>query len=174
MGGYLIVGTVQKPHGIRGELLVRLETDRPNAVFTPGRVLQLGDPKGNPVEGTVTVERARPFKAGLLVKTREHAGRSDAQDALRGLSLLMPADQAAPLDDGEVFYHELVGMKVTAAGEPVGTVRGWYESPAGFLLEVRGGAGKDILIPFVATMVRRVDRAERTMDLDVPAGLLDL
>jgi 16S rRNA processing protein RimM len=154
--------------------MVRLETDRPDAVFTPGRVLRLGNPQGRLVEGTLTVERSRPFKAGVLLKTREHGGRSEAQDALRGATLLMERSEAAPLDDDEVFYHELVGMRVTAAGEAVGVVRGWYESPAGFLLEVRAAGGRDLLIPFVRSMVTRVDRAGRVLEIEAPAGLLDL
>ena len=43
---FLIVGSVQKPHGIKGELFVRLETDRPDAVFSAGRALILGDGEG--------------------------------------------------------------------------------------------------------------------------------
>ena len=58
---YLIVGTVQKPHGIKGELFVRLETDRPDAVFSAGRALLLGDGQGRPLEETLTIERARAF-----------------------------------------------------------------------------------------------------------------
>jgi ribosomal 30S subunit maturation factor RimM len=44
----LIVGWIQKPHGIRGELFVKLATDRPEALFAPGRVLRLGDAEGRP------------------------------------------------------------------------------------------------------------------------------
>jgi 16S rRNA processing protein RimM len=170
----LIVGTVQKPHGIRGELMVRLETDHPEAVFTPGRVLALGDDRGRPGEGVLTVERARPFKGGMLVKTREHSGRTPAQDALRGVTLLLPRDQAAPLADGEVFQHELVGMRVRTGGAEVGTVRGFYELPSGLMLEVRVGGGKDVLVPFVRDLVRRVDREARLVEIEAPAGLLDL
>ncbi|MDB4949007.1 MAG: ribosome maturation factor RimM [Gemmatimonadetes bacterium] len=170
----LVVGTVLKPHGIKGEFAVRLETDQPDQVFTPGRVLRLGDPKGRPVEGTVTVERARAFKGGLLVKTREHGGRSPGQDELRGRTLLMPAGQAVPPTDDEVFYHEAVGMKVVdAAGASLGTVGDLYETPAGVLLGVRAAGGREILIPFVREMVR-VQRDARTLVVEAPAGLLEL
>jgi 16S rRNA processing protein RimM len=172
--GVLIVGTVQKPHGIRGELMVKLETDHPDTVFTPGRVLALGDDRGRPAEGAITIERARPFKGGMLVKTREHSGRTPAQDALRGATLLLPRGEAAPLEDDEVFQHELVGMRVRAGEAEVGTVRGFYELPSGFLLEVRVGGGKDVLVPFVRDVVRRVDREARVVQIEAPAGLLDL
>jgi 16S rRNA processing protein RimM len=108
------------------------------------------------------------------VKTREHGGRSPGQDELRGCTLLMPAAQAVPPADDEVFYHEAVGMKVVdAAGASLGTVRDLYETPSGVLLGVRGAGGREILIPFVREMVR-VQRDARTLVVEAPAGLLEL
>lgn len=172
---FLIVGTIQKPHGVKGELFVRLETDRPQTVFTPGRVLRTGDARGRPDGGTLTLERARPFKGGMLVKTAEHGGRGDAQDALRGRSLVIPADEAAPRDDDELFYHQLVGLRVQSAdGAAVGVVTDLYEAPGGFLLGVRREDGREVLVPYVRQMVRGVDVAAGTMVLDAPPGLLEL
>lgn len=173
---YLVVGSVRKPHGIRGELAVQVDTDRPGAVFRPGRVLLVGTAAGQPDGRTLTVERARPFKEGLLVKVREHAGRDPGLEELRGAVLLIPRDEAAPLDDDEVFYHAVVGMRVdTAAGDTVGTVSDLYETPGGgILLGVRRERGKEILIPFVREMVRRLDRDARVVEIEAPPGLLEL
>ncbi|MFL5542083.1 MAG: ribosome maturation factor RimM [Longimicrobiaceae bacterium] len=172
--GFLIVGTVHKPHGIKGELSVRVETDHPDAVFRPGRALLLGDAKGAPTGGRLTVERARPFKGGLLLKAAEHATRDAAVDAMRGATLLIPAEEAAPLEENEAFIHQLVGMRVQADGETVGTVADVYEAPAGWYLGVSRPGRKELLVPFVGEMVRRIDPAERVVEVELPAGLLDL
>ncbi|HWK89409.1 MAG TPA: ribosome maturation factor RimM [Longimicrobium sp.] len=172
---YLIVGSVQKPHGIKGELMVRLETDRPGVVFAPGRELLLGDAEGRPSGGTLTVERARPFKGGMLVKVPQHGGRTPEVEALRGRTLLIPREQAAPLDDDEVFYHQVIGLKVMADGVQVGVVQELYDdAPSGPLLSVRREGKKELLIPFVKGMVRRLDAAQGVLELEAPAGLLDL
>lgn len=171
---FLSVGTVQKPHGIRGELYVRMETDRPEAVFTAGRVLLLGDADGKPSGGSLTVERARPFKGGFLLKVAGLSSRTEEVEALRGSSLLIPAVDAAPLEEGEVFFHHLVGMKVVAGGETVGTVRDVYEAPSGHLLGVARPGKRELMLPFVREMVRRVDVDARELEIDPPAGLLDL
>jgi 16S rRNA processing protein RimM len=172
--GWLIVGAVQKPHGIKGELFVRVETDHPGAVFAPGRVLQLGDADGRPVEGTITIERARPFKGGLLVKVAELSGRDERTDALRGRSILIPEGDAAPLGEDETFVHQLIGLRVVAAGEPVGVVREVYDAPGGWYLGVEREGRKELLLPFVREMVTRVDPAEGVVEIDPPAGLLEL
>lgn len=172
---FLIVGTIQKPHGIKGELFVRLETDRPAAVFAAGRALRLGDSAGRPSDDVLTIERARAFKGGVLVKMAEHAGRTSEIEALRGRTLLIPRSEAAPLDEDEVFYHELLGLKVVTAAEgEVGTVGEVYDAPSGPLLSVRRTGAGELLIPFVREMIRRIDAAEGVLELDLPAGLLDL
>jgi 16S rRNA processing protein RimM len=171
---FLIVGTVHKPHGIKGELSVRVETDHPDAVFGAGRSLLLGDARGNPTGGRITVERARPFKGGLLLKAAEHAGRDATVDGLRGATLLIPAGEAAPLAENEAFVHQLIGLRVSAGGEVVGTVADVYEAPAGWYLGVSRVGRKELLVPFVQEMIRRVDPAEGVVEVELPAGLLDL
>ncbi len=172
--GFLIVGAVQKPHGIKGELFVRVETDHPAAVFVPGRVLRFGDAAGKPVEGQITIERARPFKGGLLVKAAEYGGRDEALQSLRGISLLIPAGDAAPLGEDESFVHQLIGMRVVHGGEVLGRVDEVYEAPAGWYLGVLREGRRELLVPFVREMVRRVDRAEGVVEVELPAGLTDL
>jgi 16S rRNA processing protein RimM len=173
-GDFLIVGVVQKPHGIKGELSVRLETDHPERVFATGRVVRLGDADGRPIERSLTIERARPFKGGLLVKAVELGGRNDETETMRGLTFLIPRGEAEPLDENEVFYHQLLGLQVVTDEGPVGTVRELYEAPSGFMLGVARKGARELLIPFVAAMVRRIDVEAGTLELDAPPGLLEL
>ncbi|HET7234211.1 MAG TPA: ribosome maturation factor RimM [Longimicrobium sp.] len=172
--GFLVVGTIQKPHGIKGELSVRLETDHPAAVFAAGRVLVLGDARGKPTDGRITIERARPFKGGMLVKAAEHGGRDEALESLRGASLLIPAAEAEPLDADEAFVHQLLGLRVISGGEALGTVGEVYEAPSGWYLGVRREGKKEMLVPFVRDLVRRVDTAEGIVEVELPAGFTEL
>jgi 16S rRNA processing protein RimM len=171
---YLVVGTVRKPHGVRGEVQVQVETDRPDAVFRKGRALLLGDAQGHPLGRSVTVERARPFKGGFLLQASEYASRTQEVEDLRGRTLLIPASEAAPLDEGEVFYHDLVGLSVRVEEERIGTVREVIETAGADLLVVRRPRAKDLLVPFIKDVVREVDLEARELRIDPPEGLLDL
>ncbi len=172
----LVVGHIAKAHGNRGEVFVWPLTDRPETVFAIGSELVLGDQDADAEAGapTVTVEQAREFKRGLLVKLAGVDTRTEAE-ALARKYLLAPLAVLGPLDEGEVFYHQLLGAVVeTVAGEPVGWVREVYETAPAHLLEVESPGGKRHLVPFTERVVRQVDAGARRVIIDPPPGLLDL
>ncbi|CAN5214501.1 ribosome maturation factor RimM [soil metagenome] len=171
---YLTVGIVRKPHGIRGELAVRLESDKPEHVFVPGRRLHVANADGRPGARELTVERARPFKNGILLKVEEHGGRDESLNALRGCELLVEQEEVAPLEEGEVFSHELVGTRVAAGEQEIGVVVDVIDVPAGQLLEVQRPDGTEVLIPLIAEVVKRLDTATGRVEIEPPAGLLEL
>lgn len=170
---YLVVGTVRKPHGVKGELQVTLDTDRPKQVFRTGRTLALGDRSGRPNGRSVVVQHTRPFKDGLLVQL-EGCGDRDAADALRETTFLIPVDSAAPAAADEVPYHLLIGSVVIVGEDRVGTVREILEIGGGQLLVIQRPRGKELLVPFVKEMVRSVDRERREVVIEPPEGLLEL
>lgn len=120
------------------------------------------------------IERAREFKGGVLLKVAEHTVLGPEVEALRGVTLLIPAEEAPPLEDGEVFVHELVGMRVVSGGETVGTVADVYDGAAGHLLGIRRPGRPESIIPYVAALVRSVDRETRVIELEEVPGLLDV
>lgn len=172
-GAHLAVGTVRKPHGVKGELQVALDTDRPAQVFRPGRSLEVGDASGKPTGRRVTLARSRPFKEGLLVQLEE-CGDRDAADALRGATLLIPAGEATPAAADEVPYHVLVGSTVLVGDREIGTVREVLETAGAELLVVRRPGAADALVPFVKEMVVGIDAERREVRIEPPEGLLEL
>lgn len=171
---HLVVATVRRPHGVRGELSLTLETDRPGTVFRPGHALQLGDARGRPLGRYLTIVRSRPFKDGILLQAAELTSLTPEAEALRGHTLLIPIGDAAPPAADEVFYHDLVGSTVLMRGEAVGTVRELLETGGAELLVVRRPGARDLLVPFVKEMVRRIDATRREVEIDPPEGLMDL
>lgn len=170
----LIVATIRRPHGVRGELALALETDRPRAVFARGRVLLLGDTAGRPTGGSLTVERARQVPSGMLLKSAEFSSRTPELEALRGRSLLIRAEDAAPAGANELHYRELLGMQIIVDDQRLGTVREITRTAAGELLVVRDDAGTERLIPYVREWIRGVDLTARSLVLEPPEGLLEV
>ena len=152
---YLVIGHLAKAHGTRGEVLIRLLTDEPEAVFEPGRRVILGDDRGGLGETPLEQDRTR---------AQELAGRY----------LLVPTEERGELGEGEYFYHQLLGLDVeTVDGRQVGRVREVYETEPHHMLEVKGPDGVH-LVPFRRELVASVDLEAGRLVIDPPAGLLEL
>ena len=172
---YLVVGHLAKAHGTRGELLIRLLTDEPEAVFDAGRRVILGDDTGEPGPAPLedVVEASRPYRQGWLVKLASVGDRTRAEE-LAGRYLLVPRSERGELAEGEFYYHQLLGLRVeTSEGDAVGRVREVYETEPYHMLEVKGGGGVH-LIPFRRGLVLEVDLDGDRLVIDPPDGLLDV
>ena len=183
-----LVGRIRKPHGIRGEVVVEPVTDAPEAIFASGRRLFVGTESGAPLRevgergpdaapamhGTVTIERARGLEGAWLIKLAGIADRT-AAERWRGRALLLPfAELPAPADD-EIYFHDLVGMRVVLAADDatVGDIVTLYELPQGLVLEVAREGRPAALVPYQPNVVVAVDVDARVVRIAPPDGLLD-
>jgi 16S rRNA processing protein RimM len=162
---------------VRGELVVELMTDAPDVIFASGaRVFQgtaAGDVWRDPASGEIRelkILSSRPFKGGLLVTVDAVTDRTEAE-RWNDRHLLVPIGELTEPEDGEVFLHELGGMRVLdESGQDVGEVRAWYQVPHGVLLDVTTKRG-DIALPFNERFVREVNRAARSITVSIPDEL---
>jgi 16S rRNA processing protein RimM len=130
------------------------------------------DPKTGETRA-LKVLASRPFKGGLLVSLDAVSDRTEAE-RWNDRHLLVPVAELTEPGDGEVFLHELAGMRVLdEIGAELGDVRGFFQVPHGVLLDVRTRRG-DVAIPFSEEFVRNVNRADRTMTLAIPDELFSL
>jgi 16S rRNA processing protein RimM len=171
-----IVGRVRRAHGIHGELVIEPFTDAPDAVFAPGRRVFAGTVDGDPSPDRreLVVEESRPFKGGgWIVAFHGIVDRNEAE-RWRERYVLALVSELAPIAEGEVYLHDLPGLRVVLDGsdEVVGEVTDVYELPQGVMLDVRRPKGS-VLIPFRAEVVTRLDLAERRLVIAPPEGLLE-
>jgi 16S rRNA processing protein RimM len=179
IGPTAVVGRIRRAHGIKGELVVALETDAPDAIFAPGARVIVGTPDGDLAPDARTgrlvelvVRAVRDFQDGLLVFFEGIADRTDAEK-WRGRSLLVPMSELEPPADDELWAHELPGMQaLDPQGAVIGEVQSYYELPQGLVLEIATARGlRDV--PFNDAFVVRFDRDKRQLTLDAPEGLLE-
>ncbi len=151
----LEVGRITKTHGVRGDVLVQLTTERTERL-DPGAVLETD-------RGALTVVRSSPHHDRWIVHFDGIDVREDA-DTWRGVLLRAEALEG---DDDELWVHELIGASVSLVdGTPVGVVDEVQANPASDLLVLDSGA----LVPIVFV----TDHADGAVTIDPPEGLLDL
>ena len=152
----LQAGRVGRAHGLDGSFYVT--GARP-------RLLALGM--------TVTLAgstRAIVRRAGVdkrpIVRLEGIEGRT-AVEALRGVPLMVPRQDAPTLPEGEWWAHELEGCTVLDGERRVGTVTGLLELPSCEALRVNREDGGELLVPMVTHAIRQMDIAHGRIDVDL-------
>ena len=165
-----VVGIVARTHGRHGEVVVKPETDFPEARFRAGGTLFLAQ-AGKPVAVKI---RDAWFHGGRPVVSFDRIETLSEAERLRGAELRVPEEALHPLPPDSWYEHQLVGCTVrTASGVAVGSV-GAIEGPTGAQrLIVRRGT-QEIDVPLVAEICVSVDADAGTIVIDPPDGLLDV
>lgn len=175
----VLVGTILRPHGIKGEVTVALWSDNERR-FAPGVEFQataaVSSASSGPSaparrERALRVERCSPYKGGLRIAFAGIADR-EAAESLRGLELRVPLADVPDAPAGAYYVFELIGCSCRDESDgDVGIVVDVHEDGGGTLLEVEKD-GRRSVIPFVEAFLVRVDREARRIDLRLPEGLL--
>lgn len=168
MKDLFVVGQVLRPHGIRGEVVVRPLTDHIETLVTATHLF-LGQEADEPV----TVEGIRLHKGNPLLKL-EGVDDMDRAHALKGVEICLPGEELAPLEEGEYFLHDLVGLTLLDHQDnEVGPVENFIETPGPPLLTGVGPNGKEFMVPFASGTIDDVDLEKGTIRLINLPGLID-
>jgi len=167
---YLVIGRVLRPQGVRGELRVEVLTSFPEQV---GRheFLYLAHPQTPDVASRYALEYVRPHGQVLRIKLAGCESRT-AAEALRGMLVQIPREEAAPLAPGELYQYQLVGLRVESEdGTWLGQVIEVLETGANDVYVTVGPFG-EVLLPAIAEVVREIDLAAGRMLVHLLPGLL--
>jgi 16S rRNA processing protein RimM len=164
----ILVGRVARAHGNRGQVIVNLDTDFPDARFVEGRRLLVG------ADGTERRIESVRFHQGRPIVAFEGVDSIDAAESLTGAELKMRASDLDPLPANTFYHHDLVGCRVvTREGAEIGRVTS-VEGPMERSLLVVARRGGEVMIPVVAGICVNVDPVARTIVVELPEGLIDL
>ncbi len=166
---FIVIGRVGRAHGIKGEVCVEPITDFPER-FDSLREVLLEERGAEP--RLVGVEGVRWKGKVALVKV---AGVDDRDEAgkLGGALMGVSRDSIEPTGEDEYYHFDLVGCRVVDEdGAEVGVVKEVLRMPANDVLVVTEG-GREMLVPTIKQVVRRVDLEGRVIDIERIPGLLD-
>lgn len=163
MSGWIPVAYVVRPHGIKGDVLVKPLTERLDR-FAAGATLFFGE-----TSNVGTIQAVRQHNEGLILSLREVADRT-AAEALAKSTLTIDASARRELEAGEYWPEDLVGLEVVDGnGLPLGTVTDVVLGEAQDRLVVTTPQGERVEVPFVAALVAEPD--DGVIRIDAPIGL---
>ncbi len=164
------LGKIVKKYSYKGELLAKLDTDEPDLYENIDAVFM--DLRGNLVP--FFVESSQLHKSDLLrLKFEDVDSEADA-DALIKSELYLPLDLLPKLEGDKFYYHEVIGFTIKDKnfGE-VGVIKAINDSTAQALFEIDRN-GVEILIPMNDEFIVKVDKPNKTIEVETPDGLIEL
>jgi 16S rRNA processing protein RimM len=163
------LGYITRPHGLDGRLAVVLDVDNPTD-YKDTKVVLL-EIKGQLVPYTI---QSLHFMPNKIVAKFENIDHIDQAETLKSIKMFLPLDKLPKLDEGQFYYHDLIGYDLHDTEEGnVGQIKLIYYMPGQDLLAV-AHKGVEVLVPITDEIVLRVDHEAKVVYADLPAGLLDV
>jgi 16S rRNA processing protein RimM len=154
---------VARPHGVKGELRLRLFNATSNVLLEQDEVL-VRTTEGE--EHEVSVERARRADDAILMKLYSVDDRDRAEE-LRGAHICVRRGDFPEAEPDEFYAIDVVGSEVRLGGERIGVVAELitYPSIEVFLVHADDGKG-DWEVPLTEMFIGRVDVAAKVVELN--------
>ena len=168
------LGTILKPHGLRGFVAAMFDADDA-ASYKKLKTVYLALPAAPTQLVAHPVEKVQPVPGSnrVLLKLRG-IERIEEAEPLRNATLHLPLTELPKLADNQFYFHDVLGFTVVDEhlGE-LGTVENFYELPQQDMLAMRY-QGQEVLVPVVNEIVTHADMSAQKVFVKLPDGLLDV
>lgn len=171
MAEYLNVGKIVNTQGLKGEVRVISQTDFPELRYKKGAILTLFQEKKKPIE--LTIQSHRKHKNFDILTFVAHPSINDVEKYREGI-LKVSKEQLTELPENEFYYHEIIGLTVVddTIGE-LGKIKEILSPGANDVWVVQRPKKKDILLPYIDSVVHKVDLEKGSVFVEIPEGLID-
>lgn len=162
------LGKITKPFGFKGQMILFLDVDCPDDYAELDSAFI--DVKGNLVPYFFKVLNINGNKATIEF---EDLSVEDAT-ALTGHEVYLPLDLLPELTGNQFYFHEVIDFSVIDSNHGnIGTIKSIIDYPAQPLFQIMQGE-TEILIPVIDPVIKQVDRQNKTIHIEAPAGLIEL
>ena len=168
---YFNVGKIVNTHGLQGEMRVLSVTDFAEERFKKGNKLALFDKKDQFVMD-VEIASHRKAKNFDIIKFKGMYHINDIEK-FRDFSLKVAEEDLSDLEDGEFYYHEIIGLEVYENDVLLGTIKEILQPGANDVWVVKRKGKRDLLLPYIPPVVLEIDIKQGRVDVEIPEGLDD-
>ena len=170
MEDLLRVGVITSTHGIAGEVKVFPTTDDPNRFKKLKKCILKTERETLELD----ISGVKFFKNMVILKFKQFTNINEVEKFRNG-ELFVTRDNAVPLEEGEYFVCDLIGLKVQDEDNNfIGVISDVLQTAANDVYEVTSNEGRKYLIPAIKQCILKVDIDNGIMSIHAMKGLLDL
>lgn len=167
----LKVGKIVNTHSLKGEVKVISSTDFEEERFKKGSKLLIT--RGNQLIREVVVQSYRNHKNFLLVKF-EGIDSVEEAEKLKNLQIKIDSDEVGELEENEFYFHQIIGCEVFDENDKnLGEIIDILTPGANDVWVIKGENGKEILIPYIEDVVKKIDITNKKVNIEVMEGLIN-
>ena len=161
---YVLIGRLQKSHGVRGEITLRVFSDFPERIRR-GKIVYIGsDFQPNKITGT-------RWKNDLLLLKLEGYDNPEEVRKLTGKDVFAAVKDLPALTTGRYYHHQLIGLNVFEGDENLGVLAAIMETGANEVYIIDQSDGQELLIPAIPEVILKIDLEQKRMDVHLLEGL---
>jgi 16S rRNA processing protein RimM len=153
---------MRRPHGLRGELLMDVETDFPERLRS-GSTIFLGR-----THKPMLIESIRAAQSGMLVKLGE-VDTPEAAAQHRNETVFVAAKNRPALAEGTYYHHQVIGSRVVDEQDrTVGHITEILQTGANDVYVVRELSGSELLLPAIDSVILEIEPDHRRIRVRLP------
>ena len=168
---YFNVGKIVNTQGLQGEMRVLSVTDFAEERFKKGNILALFDKKDQFVMD-VEIASHRKVKNFDIIKFKGMYHINDIEK-FRDFTLKVAEEDLSDLEEGEFYYHEIIGLEVYENDVLLGTIKEILQPGANDVWVVKRKGKRDLLLPYIPPVVLGINIEQGRVDVEIPEGLDD-
>lgn len=164
------LGHVSKLHGVKGEVVIVLDVDDATRYK-----------KLESVFIEINGQLVPFFIEGITIKNKQAIVKldgintTDQASMINNMEVYLPLSLLPKLNDNTFYFHEIIGFTVNDKTHGnIGTVEAVLEFPGQNIIQVRDGNKNEILIPLRNEFIIKIDRENKSLNVNTPEGLIDV
>lgn len=166
----ILIGKVAATHGLKGQLRITSYSGHFDSLLVADTVI-LKDPSGTATTLSVTAATIHGKKLIIAFTGLDDINRVQH---LVGSEVYLRLDQLPDTEEGEYYWHDLIGLSVvTVAGELLGVLQSIIETGSNDVYVVKS-ADRELLIPALEDVITSIDLTAGIMTVTPVTGLFDL
>lgn len=168
MTKYLEIGQIVNTFGIKGMVKVKPFTDNIKR-FDKLKKVYIENKNGRK---EYEIEELKYHKEMVLIKFKGIESPEDA-NLLRESYLMVNRADEEPLEEGTYYIVDMIGLEVeTEEGEKLGNLVDIFNTGSNDIYVVKNELGKQILLPAIKDVIKKIDMEKRKMTVHLIPGLM--